>query len=157
MSDVKLATLADLKPRVYQVEIAGTGIVIAMRVPSWVEWSEIGSSVVEEPVEMKWKIINGKKQEYTDPDEKREAVLAAHNKRCMRRLGVALREGGGFPELEGLTLEEIESVVSDLDSGLVNALWNELYKLAQLQKGALTESAKTFPGVSGDGDADLSA
>ena len=167
-----MLTLNDLKPRVVDVQIIMGKLppkeegglpeddvrIVSMRVPSWIEWMEMGMAV-SQPVREKVETYKGGKKTYVDEDDAAwERKLAdAGNKRQMRRLAFALIEAGNFPELKDADVDEQVAAIGGMDAGILQALMKQLNSLVQFTAGRIVDSAARFREgtVSENGNADM--
>lgn len=165
-----MLTLDDVKPRVVDVTvIAGKlppeeegglprdhEIVVPVRVPSYIEWQELGLDVPEPEPEQVIVFKNGKKtyEKESGPAFERKKMLA-NNQRMIRRMTFALIEAGNFPELKDAPLEQQMAAVQGMDAGIFQAIVRVLNALVQMTSGRVAETATRFrPGtVSANGDA----
>lgn len=167
-----MLTLKDLQPRTVDVAIVRgqlppekTGdapiddvVVVPMRVPSWVEWNELGMEVPEPEPEQVRVMKNGKPVWEKESGAAYEAKrILANNQRTLRRLTFALIEAGNFPELKQAGTAEQMRAVSALDSGMLNALARVLNTMVQMTMGRISEKVERFrPGqLSANGHAGM--
>jgi len=143
-----MLTLADVKPRIVDVKIVfaeGQELIVPLRVPSWVEWNELGLEVPTAEPEMKI-ALKGCKEAYEKEsgavyDEK---VVIANNQRMVRRLTFALIEAGNFPELARSSAAEQMDAVQRMDAGILQALARTLSSLVQFTQGTVSNKVERF-------------
>ncbi len=141
-------TLADLKPRTVDIEIVfkeGHGVTVPLKVPSWVEWNELGMEVPTPEPEMVRVMKDGKPVYEKESGRAYEAkVQVANDKRMMRRVTFALIEAGNFPELRNASVEEQIAAVGSMDAGILQALARTLMSLVTTTMGRISDKVERF-------------
>jgi len=154
-----MLTLADVKPRIVDIEIAFTDrekITVPLRVPSWVEWNELGLEVQTPEPEMVTEFKDGKKGYVKESGAAYETkVQIANNQRVVRRMTFALMEAGNFPELKTAPLSEQMAAVGGMDSGVFQALVRTLNTLVNVTMGRVSENRFRDERLPATGDDDL--
>jgi len=156
-----MLTLNDLQPRTVDIAIVrgqlppekeGESaredvVVVPLRVPSWVEWNELGMEVPVPEPEMVRVMKNGKAAWDKESGAAYEAkLLLSNNQRTLRRLTFALIEAGNFPELKHAGADEQMKAVSALDAGMLNALARTMNTLVQMTMGRISDKVERFRG-----------
>lgn len=169
-----MLTLNDLKPRTVEVQIIMGKLppeeeggplrddvrIVPLRVPSWVEWNELGMEIPTPEPETVTSFKGGKKTyEKESGAAYQEKVTEANNKRLVRRLTFALIEAGNFPELKNASADEQIEAIGSMDAGVLQALAKTLNQLVQFTSGRIAEKAERFrpagPELSENGHADM--
>ena len=139
-----MLTLADLKPRIVDIEITFTEtqkLIVPLRVPSWVEWNELGMEVPHPEPEMVTEFKDGKKVYVKESGAAYEhKVQAANNRRVLRRVTLALIEAGNLPELKHAPVTEQLAAVESMDSGIFQAIVRALNVLVNTTMGRVNET-----------------
>lgn len=155
-----MLTLADLKPRIVDIEITFTEaqkIIVPLKVPSWVEWNELGMEVPTPEPEMVTEFKDGKKVYVKETGAAYETkVQLANNRRVLRRVTFALIEAGNFPELKLAPVTEQLAAVESMDSGIFQAIVRALNGLVSTTMGRVSDSRFRDGQLPTNGDADLS-
>ena len=155
-----MLTLNDLKPRTVDINIVfaeGREVIVPLKVPSWVEWQELGMEVPHPEPEMVAIFKNGKKAYEKESGPAYQAkVDIANNQRTLRRLTFSIIGGGNFPELKDSSVEEQMKAVSSMDAGALHALTRTLNSMVTMTIGRIRDNARFREGtLSKAGDADM--
>lgn len=141
-------TLADLKPRTVDIEIVfkeGHGVTVPLKVPSWVEWNELGMEIPTPEPEQVRVMVDGKPRWEKESGRAYDAkVQIANDKRMMRRISFALIEAGNFPELRNAAVEEQIAAVGSMDAGILQALARTLMSLVTTTMGRISDKVERF-------------
>lgn len=165
-------TLSDLKPRVVDVSIivgklppveAGGlpvdhVVTVPLRVPSWIEWMEMGLEVAAPERDKVEDYSTGKKKLIDESGPVWESkVNEANNRRMIRRLAFSLIEAGNFPELKDADADEQIKAIGSMDAGILQALVKTLNTLVQFTAGRIEDTSARFRSatVSQNGNANL--
>lgn len=155
-----MISLASLKPQILDFKIAVNGEVITVpAMPlTYVQWNSALIGIIPPKAPSKRKVEDPSKPpvdylDYEDLEYKR-LVVAYNNEIKARRVATSLA-GAGMAELQGLSLEEQAKKISELDAGILNALYENLERMATKRTGAWFQ--RKSEQLSGDNDADSPA
>lgn len=153
-------SLQNLKPQIINIRIVGAGLPVD-EIPvlplSYIQWQNATLGIKLPEAQNRKILVDVNKPPVEALDysslEYQAKVTEYNNEVALRRIAIALA-GGGFAELQGLTLDEQVELIRDMDSGLLNAIYKVLDGMATKRIGSPFRRSESE--ASANGDADLS-